>query len=63
MKELNLYIIDQAYDIFAPTQFQYNFWQPWLKGYHGESSPGWYSQLEYLNYVWIDEDLKKEMGH
>jgi len=62
-KELNEYIVDQAYDIFAPTQFQYNFWQPWLKGYHGESSTGWYSGLEYVNYVWIDQDLKAEMGH
>jgi len=63
MKELNLYIIDQAYDIFAPTQYQYHFWQPWLKGYHGESSTGWYSQLEFVNYVWVDQDLRKEMGH
>ena len=62
-KELNEYIVDQAYDIFAPTQFQYNFWQPWLKGYHGESSTGWYSGLEYVNYVWIDKELKEEMGH
>jgi len=63
VKELNLYIIDNSYDIVMPTQEVFHYWYPWVKGYHGESSVGWYSALEYLNYIWLDQDLKKEMGY
>jgi peptide/nickel transport system substrate-binding protein len=38
------------------------FWWPWVKNYHGEVSieDGTFGAL--VPYIWIDQDLKKEMG-
>jgi len=63
IRELNLYTIDQAYDVVMPSAARYYYWWPWLKGYHGEGSVGNYSWWTYLRYVWIDPELKEAMGH
>ena len=39
------------------------YWWPWLRNYNGEyaldDDSGFFAMLPY---IWIDEDLKKEMG-
>lgn len=63
LKEAFAYGTSQFFVINAPATVGYRFWQPWLKGYRGEgvlqatSPPSIYAR------IWIDEDLKKEMGH
>ena len=63
IKELNIYVMDQAYDTSLPCADSYIMWQPWLKGYHGEYEIG--PSDDYLvglvEYFWIDQDLKYEM--
>ena len=62
MSEANLYIIDRV-DYYVPPQgYQYYFWWPWLKGYHGELGLGVASGY-WQKYIWVDQELKKEMGH
>ncbi|MBI4180757.1 MAG: hypothetical protein HY528_02395 [Chloroflexi bacterium] len=63
MKEANLYILDKAWYITPPAPFTYIFWQPWLKNYHGETSVGLYNSGNFIKYVWVDQELKKSMGH
>ena len=41
---------------------QYNCWWPWLKNYSGELTIGYYNQ-NWPQYVWLDLDLKEEMGY
>ncbi len=62
-KELNLYALDQAFSIQLPIQNTYIFWQPWLKGYHGEYVAGGIDDtlVGIVKYVWIDQDMKYEM--
>ncbi|MBI2328427.1 MAG: ABC transporter substrate-binding protein [Chloroflexi bacterium] len=52
--------------ILLPWSKAYKFWQPWVKGYHGENSV--FKYLTELNepareYLWIDQELKAAMGH
>ena len=52
-----------AVDASGPLSPQFNVAQPWVKGYNGEvslSKNGHYSTV--LTRVWIDQDLKREMG-
>ncbi|MBI4181197.1 MAG: ABC transporter substrate-binding protein [Chloroflexi bacterium] len=63
MKEANLYILDKSWYITPPVPFTYYFWQPWVKNYHGESSVGMFNSANFIKYVWIDQELKKSMGH
>jgi peptide/nickel transport system substrate-binding protein len=63
MREITPSIVGNAYVIATPVQYQVNFWQPWIKGYHGESSPGIINEWQENMYLWIDQDLKKSMGY
>ena len=55
-KDTNVYILGQAFLIPTPAPYQYRMWQPWLKGYYGESSSKYYIQ-----YMWLDPNLKEQM--
>jgi len=57
MKTLNLYTLDQAYLIPTPAPYFFRMWQPWVKNYLGEAAAKYW-----LQYIWIDQDLKKAMG-
>ena len=47
--------------VFArEAQFQLN--QPWVKGFNGEFSLGDMQYQTILARLWIDQDLKQEMG-
>jgi ABC-type transport system substrate-binding protein len=69
LRDANERIARQHYSISLLQPMQYSLYQPWLKGYHGQfgsvcsaaSSP----QLLffYPARFWIDQDLKKRMGH
>jgi peptide/nickel transport system substrate-binding protein len=54
------YVLSQAWYIPRPTPYVYNFWQPWLKNYHGEMDLGY--DANWCKYIWIDQNLKKQMG-
>jgi len=34
---------------------------PWLKDYHGENAVGYYNWSNYSQYLWLDQNLKKEI--
>ncbi|HLB27846.1 MAG TPA: ABC transporter substrate-binding protein, partial [Dehalococcoidales bacterium] len=62
--ELWLYVLGQAYYIPRPAAPTYTFWWPWLKNYAGEIQVGESVGHEnnWFKYIWLDQDLKKQMG-
>ncbi len=56
IRDLMPYVLENAWYIEQPQPYQYTFWWPWLKNYHGEASAPFYQ------YAWIDQTLKKSMG-
>ena len=60
MKERIPYMLDLHHALLFPTANGFIFWQPWVKGYHGELEPG-FQDVDYPRYLWIDQDLKEEM--
>jgi len=62
-KELMKYVLDQAWAVPRPAGYTYKFWWPWLKNYHGEDGPGYGNGYMWVRYVWLDQELKKEMGY
>jgi len=61
MKEYNVYRLEKFWEINVPTAYSYAVWQPWLKGYNGEYSVGFWNQFAWSMYLWVDEDLRKEI--
>ena len=63
VKEANMRLVELHWVVVGPVTPQFNVAQPWVKGYNGEVSvsvSGQYSTV--LTRVWIDQDLKREMG-
>jgi len=62
-KEINYRILEQVYTIQNPVPNTFTMWWPWVKGYSGEFNVGHTDKYGFAIYPWIDQDLKKEMGH
>jgi peptide/nickel transport system substrate-binding protein len=56
-KDANVYILSQAFLIPTPAPYQYRMWQPWLKGFNGEGA-----SKHWIQYVWLDQNLKSSIS-
>ena len=62
-RQMNQHVIENFYTIWAGNAPTYEVTQPWLKGYNGESWMGNGQRIPVIARLWIDQDLKKEMGY
>ena len=62
LKELNMYNVAQHWNLTGPVTPQFNVAQPWVKGFNGELRLGQGNYSTVMTRVWIDQDLKREMG-
>lgn len=63
IKEMAVYLQSQAVQIAAPASCTANFWWPWIKNYYGEANNGYAYRSYVYARLWIDQDLKREMGY
>ncbi|MFC1953944.1 hypothetical protein ACFLU7_00095, partial [Chloroflexota bacterium] len=61
IKEATLRMLEQVYMIGLPVSEVYTMWQPWVQNYRGEYCAGLYSYYTFTKYLWIDQNIKKEM--
>ena len=61
-REIDMYSIEQHWFIWSPAVPMYLVSQPWLKGYNGEATMGNWQFNELYARLWIDQELKAEMG-
>lgn len=63
IKAVHRYNLEQAFWPGLIVRHLWTFWQPWLKGYSGESVTTLaFGSDSVYRYVWLDQDLKKKMG-
>lgn len=62
VRELTIEILDQAPYIWLPTGFTYSAWWPWVKNYGGELRVGAVRPGPIYARIWIDQEMKREMG-
>ena len=63
VRELTRDILDKAPYIWLPTQYYYTAWWPWVKNYGGELRAGAVRPGPIYARIWVDQDMKKKMGH
>ena len=63
VKEADMYSIEQHWQIWGPKAPWYFAHWPWVKGYNGEFDLGPNEDSLIFSRVWLDQDLKREMGH
>ena len=56
-------MLDKAPYIWLPTRYIFTAWWPWVKGYAGELRAGAVRPWPIYARIWIDQDMKKKMGH
>jgi peptide/nickel transport system substrate-binding protein len=62
IRELTVEILDQAPYIWLPNQYTYTAWWPWVRNYGGELRVGAVRPGPIYARVWIDHDMKRELG-
>jgi len=63
IKELNTIKVTDAILIPTTSIPEGIYWWPWLRNYYGETNVQDIGLQALMAYVWIDEDLKTEMGY
>lgn len=63
VKEIYPYIMEQAWNIQVPASYVHTLWWPWVKNYQGEYCIGHYNYYIWTKYIWLDQEVKKEMGY
>jgi peptide/nickel transport system substrate-binding protein len=62
-REMTLRRLELANAFMPPRPYEYTFWTPWTKGYWGTKCMGMHNNYLWSHYLWIDEELKEEMGY
>ncbi len=62
VREANQYATAQHWILWGGRVPQFSANQPWLKGYNGETTLGGMDGNMIFSRLWIDQELKKEMG-
>jgi len=62
LEELFVKALDDVPFISFGIPYWYGYWWPWIKNYYGEYSGGTFGDVP-LELMWIDQELKAEMGY
>ncbi|MFC2038647.1 ABC transporter substrate-binding protein [Chloroflexota bacterium] len=63
LKEITPFILENPWGVYLPFPNVYDIWWPWLHDYEGQWNFGDWNPRSYSRYIWIDQDLKREMGY
>ena len=64
VREMDMYFIKQMWTLYVPPVVDaFVLHQPWLKGYRGELGASDDDWIAPIMYQWVDQELKKAMGH
>ena len=63
MKEFNEYIMRQHFQVYGHKAPLFQVAQPWVKGFNGETQLHGAEEHLVLSRIWLDQDLKREMGY
>ena len=61
-RELDMYATEKHWYIWGPESPRFNWNQPWVIGYSGETELGYGQAYQMLARLWIDSELKSAMG-
>ncbi|MBA7567169.1 Heme-binding protein A [subsurface metagenome] len=63
LKKLNVIGLDSAAYIPIGSPSSLRYWWPWVKNYYGEKDCGCFYFGPLIATIWLDQDLKTEMGY
>ena len=61
-KEYDMIIIRNQFNVMGPKAPAFQFANPWVIGWNGEQNITPWNNYSIFARLWIDQDLKREMG-
>ena len=63
-RDLMKYVLAQCWAVPSPGGVTYSLWWPWLKQFYGgRGGWGYMNTDNWVTWAWVDQSLKKSMGH
>ncbi|NWG46458.1 MAG: ABC transporter substrate-binding protein [Alphaproteobacteria bacterium] len=62
VREMTIEVMAAAPHIWLPSPYAYTAWWPWVKNYNGEMRAGAVRPGPIYARIWIDQELKRQMG-
>ena len=63
IKDIGLYMLDNVTEIGLPTPYVTVDYWPWVKNYYNEFDAGQYDAKDIWAEIYINQSLKKQLGH
>jgi peptide/nickel transport system substrate-binding protein len=63
VRDMTREILDKAPYLWLPTPYNYTAWWPWVKNYGGELRAGSVRPGPIYARIWVDQEMKKQMGY
>ena len=64
LKDITPFMIEQApMGGFMPVPYVYDMWWPWVKNFYDATSMSYWAPETNLKYSWVDQEMKRGMGH
>jgi peptide/nickel transport system substrate-binding protein len=63
VRQMTRLVLEKAPVLFLPSAYVYTGWWPWVKNYGGEVRAGAVRPWPIYARLWVDQELKKKMGH
>jgi len=62
-KDVAINLIETGDFLMLPAANGLTLWWPWIRNYYGEINMGYLNIVPAVARMWVDEDLKKELGY
>ena len=63
VRQMTRLVLEKAPVLFLPSAYVYTGWWPWVKNYGGELRAGSERPGPIHARIWVDQEMKKKMGH
>ncbi|MBA7696945.1 hypothetical protein ES703_105602 [subsurface metagenome] len=63
LKQMEYLIVEDMVSIFLPVPDIMRYSWPWVMNYQGEAMNAYRTSVNLMSIIWIDQDLKAEMGY
>ena len=63
LKDVVVYVLEQAMVVPGPAMYANLAYWPWVKNYYGELETGFFDYVPMQSTLWIDQDMKADLGY
>lgn len=63
MRQMSTRVLEEVISLFLPAPSMFRYAWPWVRNYFGEANSDYVSSVGLFPLIWIDQNMKKQMGY